>query len=482
MKGERKKTGKGAAPRATLRHGSRKAPARPEAKVPGFPFSFFGPPLHARPKPKPKKQEPKPAPVAKKPGHKPKPAAAHRGPGFPLSLFAGRPKRKQEHKPEHEPEPRHDAKPAPVPAAKPPPPKAVHRPPAQQAKRKREPGTPNRTLVRMYRRFIGAMPSGLVAHFERKMLHAGVGQEQSAVLLGRALFLSFLAGALPLMLYLVIFNPIATPVTMSIAAGLFFGGMIFSLTMHYLKLYFTIANRAVAVEKMLPDFLSLTVSNLRAGMSPYAAFVHAARPEFGPFHDAVKQSMSKMGGKGSISDALVEVSENFDSSILRRTVTLFVKGVRSGGQLVRLLNSSADEVRRIQDLRTELISATRTYAIFLSFIVVAVMPFLLAVSANFVSVFVRLELDTSSISSDMPGGIQMPSFSGKILITTQDMEYVSILTLVVIDFMVSLLIGVVNHGKAIYGVKSFPLLVILSGIAFLIAKAIVGSFLSSLIL
>jgi pilus assembly protein TadC len=342
-------------------------------------------------------------------------------------------------------------------------------------------GEPSKTALRMlrlYRRFSAVMPPKLMSYFQQHMKYAGISEERSAIVLGRSLLVSFLAGAIPLMLYLVIFNPDTTPITVSIAVGLFFGGMILTLFLHYLSLYFSIADRSAAVEKMLPDFLSLVVSNLRAGMSPYAAFVHAARPEFGAFHEAVMLSMSKMGGKGSIVEALIDVSGNFDSPILRRTVTLFAKGVRSGGQLVRLLNSSAEEVRRIQDLRAELIAATRTYSIFLSFIVVAVMPFLLAVSTNFVGVFVRLEMDTSGATSNMPGGVQMPSFSGKILVTPDDMQNISFLTLLVIDLMVSILIGVVDRGKVMYGIKSFPVLAILSIIAFTLAKAFIGNFLA----
>jgi len=337
-------------------------------------------------------------------------------------------------------------------------------------------------MLRMYRGFSAAMPPKLVAHFERRMRFAGIDPEQSAVVLGRAVLVSFLAGALPLMLYLALFNPVTTTVTVAIAAGLFFGGAIFMLILHYLNLYFTIADRSTAVEKMLPDFLSLVVSNLRAGMSPYDAFVHAARPEFGAFHDAVMLSMAKMGGKGSIADALVDVSENFDSPMLRRTVTLFAKGVRSGGQLVRLLNSSADEVRRVQDLRAELVSSTRTYSIFLSFIVVAVMPFLLAVSTTFVAVFIRLAVSTGEMDTVMPAGVQMPTFTGKILITMDDMQNISFLTLVVIDLLVSILIGIVDHGKATYGVKSFPVLAILSVIVYIFAKAFISSFLSNFML
>lgn len=333
----------------------------------------------------------------------------------------------------------------------------------------------NPTLVRMYRRLSGAMPRGLVRHFEVKMRFAGISAEESVTRLGKAVLVSILAGVFPLLLYIIIFNPIATPATVALAAGLFSGGFILSATLFYLALYFRVADRAAAVEKLLPDFLSLVVSNLRAGLSPYAAFVQAARPEFGAFHDSIVLAMARMGGKASIADAFLDVSENFDSAILRRTVTLFAKGVRSGGQLVRLLNSSADEVRRIHDLRAELISSTRTYSIFLSFIAVTVMPFLLAVSSNFVTVFISLQMDTTS----MQGTAQLPSFSGKILINPADMETISIITLVVTNLLVSVLIGVVDRGKAIYGIRSFPILLVLSTCAFFLAKAIIGSFLSN---
>jgi Flp pilus assembly protein TadB len=287
---------------------------------------------------------------------------------------------------------------------------------------------------------------------------------------------SFITGAIPLMLYLTIFNPIATPATVSIASGLFLGGALLSAILHYLSLYFLIADRASAVEKLLPDFLSLAVSNLRAGMTPYAAFVHAARPEFGAFHEVVMAAMARVGANASIDSAFFEVASHFDSPLLHRTVTLFAKGVRSGGQLVRLLNSSADEVRRIQDLRAELISSTGTYTIFLSFTVVAIMPFLLAVSSNFVSVFISLQTDMSGIST---GAAQLSSFSGKILITSDDMYNIAMLTLLVTTLLMSALIGIVERGKAIYGVKKFPLLLLLSLAAYFVAKAIIASFLSA---
>ncbi|MDD5340021.1 MAG: type II secretion system F family protein [Candidatus ainarchaeum sp.] len=357
---------------------------------------------------------------------------------------------------------------------KPVPPPAAQKPAAPKpAPQKKAPGEPG--MWRIYRRFSSVLPASMTTGLERKMRFAGIDPGMNTILLGRTLMVCFLSGMLPLMLYLAVLNPLATPTTTLTAIALFLGGSVASLILSYLWLYFTVVDRAAMVERLLPDFLSLAVSNLRAGMTPYVAFVHAARPEFGAFHDSVMLSMARMGGKVSIADALVYVSGDFDSGILRRTVTLFAKGVRSGGQLVRLLNSSAEEVRRIHDLRAELISSTRTYSIFLAFIVVAIMPFLLSVSLNFVTVFVSLQVDTSGMDV---GAAALPSFTGKILITADDMYNISLITLVVIDLLVSILMGIVDRGKAIYGIKNFPALLALSLLSFFIAKAIIGSFLA----
>lgn len=329
---------------------------------------------------------------------------------------------------------------------------------------------------RPFRRVGSAMPRRLQRHFSEKLRHAG-DRKDVRVWLGTRVLLSFLFGTILLLLYLLAYNPIATAESVAVSTALFIGGFAFVASISYLQLYYLISDRASMVEKVLPDFLLLTVSNLRAGMSPFASFVHAARPEFGAFHEEVVISSAKTGGRSSLSESLLEVSTFFDSHVLRRTVSLFAKGLRSGGHLARLLTAIAEEARRIQDLRAELAASTKTYTIFLGFILVLVMPFLLAISTHFVSVFLKINAENQA-NVDPSSSIDMPVFSGAILITVNDMMWISVTILVLTSFFVSTLIGIISKGRATYGVKYFPPLAGASVLAYYLSKLFIETFLS----
>jgi pilus assembly protein TadC len=330
---------------------------------------------------------------------------------------------------------------------------------------------------RPFRRVGAALPKSLLRHFSTKLNHAGI-RKDVRVWLGARLLLAFLTGFIFLCLYVMIVNPFTDTESIAIASCLFLGGNLLVLVPAYLKLYYRISDRTTTVEKVLPDFLLLTVSNLRAGMSPFAAFVQAARPEFGPFYDEVRLGTAKTGGKNSLADALNEVSNYFDSHILQRTVSIFAKGLRSGGHLAKLLTSIAQEVRRIQDLRAELMSSTRAYTIFLAFILIMVMPFLLSVSTHFVQVFLKINAENMASATDISEVSNLPVFSGAILITANDMVVISLTVIISTSLFMSALIGVITKGHPTYGVKYFPLFAAAATLAYFLSKTFIETFLS----
>lgn len=326
---------------------------------------------------------------------------------------------------------------------------------------------------RPFRRLGSALPKGLLSHFETKLRHIGV-RDDPRVWMGMRIMVSFLFGILAFFAYLAITNPVPGIEPIATAMAWFFAAFGICAFVFYLSLYFAISDRASRVEKILPDFLLLTVSNLRAGMTPFNAFVKAAKPEFGELYNEVSISAVKAGGTASLADALIELSNYFDSKIFRRSIMLFVKGIRSGGQLTKLLRSSADEAQHIQDLRAELASSTRTYTLFLGFITVIIMPFLLSISTLFVTVFLSLQPDTN-VADAQVGGI--PSFSGKIFITPDEMRLISMATLALTSIFVSALAGVIQKGKALYGLKYFPVFATASIVFFFIAYESIKSLL-----
>jgi len=328
--------------------------------------------------------------------------------------------------------------------------------------------------VRPFMRIGSLMPKGMRAYFEEKLAYAGV-REDARVWAGIRILLAVTFAGLLLFIYLMFVNPVPTLENIIMALGFFFACILFCLALVFLGLYFAISDRASAMEKVLPDFLLLTVSNLRAGMTPFSSFVKAARPEFGALHREVMVSAAKASGSASLTEALRGMEDYFDSKIFKRTITLFAKGIQSGGQLATLLHSSADEVQHIQDLRAELSTSTRTYTMFLGFITVIVMPFLLSISTLFVDIFVKLQPTGGENSAEMTAGI--PTFSGHIKILPEEMRMISIMTLVMTSLMVSALSGIISKGKPIYGIKNFPLFAIASIIMFFLAYATIGTML-----
>ena len=326
---------------------------------------------------------------------------------------------------------------------------------------------------RVFRRIGKGLPKTVVVFFKDKLTFAGV-REEVQVWIGKKALLAFFVGAIALLSYLIYYNPATTIQSIAIATALFCSGFFVITLLSYLGLYFKIVDRTAAMERVLPDFLLLTVSNLRAGVTPFTAFVHAAIPEFGPLYEEVTQAAAKTGGSTSLVEVLNEISNHFDSEALRRTVMLFAKGIRSGGQLAKLLTSSAEEVRRIQELRAELTTATRTYSIFLGFIVVIVMPFLLAVSTHFVTIFFKLQAETTTPEVSL----NVPSFSGKILLNPDQIGVISVGTLLLTCIFVSGLVGIITRGKVLYGAKYLPLYTTGSWIFYFIAKTVVGAVLA----
>ncbi|MEM4634170.1 MAG: type II secretion system F family protein, partial [Candidatus Anstonellaceae archaeon] len=159
----------------------------------------------------------------------------------------------------------------------------------------------------------------------------------------------------------------------------------------YLHLYYLIAERTKRVEKVLPDFLLMVAANLRSGMTPFAAFQAAARPEFGPLQSEILYVSSRSLGSESFAEALKQLTYNIDSPMLRRIVAFFENELKSGGKLAYLLETSAEEIRETEEVKNQMVLATKSYAIFLGFILVFGLPLLLGISTQFLSTFSKFQ-------------------------------------------------------------------------------------------
>jgi flagellar protein FlaJ len=334
-------------------------------------------------------------------------------------------------------------------------------------------------LSRVYLRLASVAPKGLIDHIKGELSLSGVRADPIEVA-GGWLLLYLLYGLVALALYVALLHEpgAAWDSQQYVSAFDFFlVGVVISAIALELSTYYAIRSRAKKMEKVLPDFLLLIASNMRAGMTPFTAFIRAARPEFGELSAEVIAASSNLGATASLNDALDELSKRFDSIILRRVVVVFKKGVHAGGKLASLLVSSAEEIRKIHDLQAELVISTRTYAIFLGFIVIIIMPFLLSISGQFVAMFLQVKAQTAAVGT---GGTRaVPMFSGDILVTPEEMTNLGYFSLVMTSILVSCLAGVLMSGRALDGVKYAPLFIVASIIMFFISRIFIGGMLAS---
>ncbi|MEW6035461.1 MAG: type II secretion system F family protein [Candidatus Micrarchaeota archaeon] len=337
-------------------------------------------------------------------------------------------------------------------------------------------------LQREYLFFGKVLPEDWIRWIERRLVFAGLDEdvlEWAGRRFALLTLVCILASILPFVSAIYTYaDPFETFERMLglVTQSLLYAFLAFLLALFafYTHLYYLIDDRTKRTEKALPDFLLLVVANLRAGMTPLNAFVVASRPEFGPLSEEVKKSAKKLTGGESISVMFLDLAERIDSPIFRNMVGFFDRAMRSGGRLANILESSADYVRRVEEMREEVVLITRSHVIFLAFMVIFIMPFLLSVSVE----FVKLVKGIPVFSED---STNLPFFTGRVSITPDFIVMVSSALILMTSSLVSLMLGIITRGQPFYGIKYVPIIAISSLIMFYVAQAFLSGLLSQFI-
>lgn len=226
----------------------------------------------------------------------------------------------------------------------------------------------------------------------------------------------------------------------------------FAFIMVYgLGAYYSAEARARKVEGILPDFLLLIANNIRSGLTPFAAFRQSARPEFGVLSEEAKLASAKSLGAQSFEKALQQLGARIDSRMLRDTVSLFAQSLKSGSHLAKLLESCALDLRRMQELRKEMVSSVRTYVLFVAFVALIATPLLLAISIQFLSMLQGIQAEQALSTT----AAQVSFINPHIGVSASTMQSLSFILLLGNSLFAGLFLGVLNKGKLKHGLRYF---------------------------
>lgn len=251
-------------------------------------------------------------------------------------------------------------------------------------------------------------------------------------------------------------------------------GLALGLGLRVWHLYYLVEKRRRMVEDILPDFLLLVAGNVRAGMTSFSAFKSSARPEFGPLSQEIRTVTSRSLGVNSFASALSRITSNIKSKNLNETIRFFLQAVRSGGKMAQLLENTSAELRQSQELKKELQTSTKTYVIFVGFVMMIATPLLMAVAVEFIRLVSRIQ-GQASFATANAGAVGF--LGGTVGITPDFLVSVAYILLFGNAILGSLFMGMIGSGKPLLGVRWAPGIFLISIIIFIIAQGALGGLL-----
>ncbi|MEK6983362.1 MAG: type II secretion system F family protein [Nanoarchaeota archaeon] len=251
-----------------------------------------------------------------------------------------------------------------------------------------------------------------------------------------------------------------------------------SILLVYFYLDIKIYYRTKGMEEELPDFLQVLSSNLKGGMTFERALWSSIKPRFEVIGSEMAKASKKVMTGYEVSRALTELSDKYDSLMLKRTVDLLISEVESGGNVSLLIDRLVDNLKEVKSLKDEMSASAIAYVIFISIIVIVISPLLFALSfhlliliLNFVA---KVHFATQRVSN-------LPFVFSKVSLKSEDFKIFSIITISVISFFSSLIVSIVEKGDVKSGLKYIPIYMFGSIALYFFFVKVLGLFFSGII-
>ena len=238
----------------------------------------------------------------------------------------------------------------------------------------------------------------------------------------------------------------------------------------YFMLDLRIFKRKVLIEDVLADYLQLTAANIKAGMTVDKALWYAVRPRFGVLAREIETVAKETMSGVDLKEALEKFAAKYDSMVLKRSISLLIEGLDSGGEIGDLLNRIANNLQEQKLMFKEMAANVTTYAIFITFSSIVAAPFLFALSGSLIGVIRAIAGTLGSVTNAaMSSGL--PLTFGQVGITSSDFRIFSIVSLAIGSTFSAMVISTIKKGEIRSGIKYIPIFVITAISLYLVFQA-----------
>ena len=250
-----------------------------------------------------------------------------------------------------------------------------------------------------------------------------------------------------------------------ILAGVAVGMYIAVLSLIDLRIY----RRTRSVEEVLPDFLQLTATNVRAGMTIDRALWLAIRPRFGILAKEIETVAKEVMSGSELTDSLKRFADKYESVILKRSMNLLIEGINAGSEIGELLNRTSQNIQEVRTIQKEMAASVTSYSIFISFAAIVAAPVLMALSKQLIIII-------SQVSSNIG---PLPQQGAVIALNTVgigagDFRIFALLAITITALCSSFIIAIINKGNIKEGINYVPSFILVAIVLYLLSEKILG--------
>ncbi len=248
----------------------------------------------------------------------------------------------------------------------------------------------------------------------------------------------------------------------------------------YLIIDLKIFKRRIDIEDVLPDYLQLTASNIKAGMTIDRALWYAVRPRFGVLANEIEIVAKETMRGEDLKTALKKFADKYNSVLLKRSINLLIEGIEAGGEIGNLLNKIAINVQENKIMRKEMAANVTTYVIFISVATIGAAPILFALSGVLIKVISTLGTSLSGVgSAASAAGFALTS--AETSIKYSDFRIFAIVSLIITSFFSAIIIATIRKGNAKLGLKYIPIFIMITTTLFFIADKILEKLIGTIL-
>ncbi|HOI18976.1 MAG TPA: type II secretion system F family protein [Candidatus Woesearchaeota archaeon] len=239
-------------------------------------------------------------------------------------------------------------------------------------------------------------------------------------------------------------------------------GVVFLL--FYLVCEYLIYKRTVAMEKVLPDFLRQVSQNLKAGLTLEKSLWAAIDPVYKELSYEIRLLAKRVMVGEDLSEGLLTFGKKYKSPELLRTFSLLSESNKSGSEMAYIVDRVVESLEKTKSLKDEIRATSSAYMIFISFIVVVIMPLLFTLAYNLIIVLEKISKRFANIG-DIQG---MPINLSNLNITVDTTLVGNFMRGAVILSAISaaMLISIISEGDLRSSIKYILLYTVLSFISF----------------